>query len=352
MGCPDKTLVAIDVECWRENSVSFTSTLSLRRPKNMANILEQFAFSLSLVSPIFFILALGYVFKRINWIDTHFVNVASRLVFNVALPAMLFLSIATSEHDFFHSMGFLAFSVVMTIAFFLFSTLTTKLVFKDKSDHGVLIQGSFRANTAIIGVAYVENAFGSQAVALAAMYIAVITVVYNILAVICLSPKTTGSKLDAAKGIVLNLVKNPLIIAIAAGILVSSAHIELPNVVTETGNYLARVALPLALLCTGASLDFRMMRDDKLPTWFAAANKLLVAPFVFTLIGYVYGFRGIELAILFFMNAAPVAAASYAMTQAAGGNTTLSANIIGVTTLFSSITVCFGSLALKMLGLI
>lgn len=94
------------------------------------------------------------------------------------------------------------------------------------------------------------------------------------------------------------------------------------------------------------------MRDDKLPTWFAASNKLMVAPFIFTLIGYWYGFRGTELGILFFMNAAPVAAASYAMTQAAGGNTILSANLIGLTTLFSSITVGVGSLVLKVLGLI
>lgn len=318
----------------------------------MSNILEQLAFSLSLVAPIFFILALGFFFKRINWIDTNFINVASRLVFNVALPAMLFLSIATSEHHFLQSTEFLVFSVAMTVAFFLFVTLSTKLAFKDSTDNGVLIQASFRANTAIIGIAYVENAFGSQAVALAAMYVAVITVVFNIQAVICLSPKTTGSKLHSTKLIFLNLVKNPLIIAIALGIMVSSVSITLPKVVIETGNYLARIALPLALLCTGASLDFRTMRDDKLPTWFAASNKLMVAPFIFTLIGYWYGFRGTELGILFFMNAAPVAAASYAMTQAAGGNTILSANLIGLTTLFSSITVGVGSLVLKVLGLI
>ncbi|KXF83581.1 AEC family transporter [Enterovibrio coralii] len=318
----------------------------------MANMMEQLAFSLSLVAPIFFIISLGFIFKRIKWIDTHFIDITSRLVFNVALPAMLFLSIATADHNFSQATEFLAFSVVMTVAFFVFCVLSTNLAFKDNPDKGVLIQGSFRANTAIIGIAYVEKAFGSQGLALAAIYVAVITVVFNIQAVICLSPRAAGSKLQSIKVIFLNLAKNPLIIAITLGVVVSLLNITLPPVVVDTGNYLSRIALPLALLCTGGSLDFRMMRDEKASTWFAASNKLMVAPFAFTLIGYLYGFRGIELGILFFMNAAPVAAASYAMTQAAGGNTTLSANIIGLTTLFSSITVCFGSLAMKILGLI
>ncbi|MDD1780929.1 AEC family transporter [Enterovibrio sp. ZSDZ35] len=318
----------------------------------MANMMEQLVFSLSLVAPIFFIISLGFIFKRIKWIDAHFIDITSRLVFNVALPAMLFLSIATADHNFSQATEFLAFSVVMTVAFFVFCVVSTHLAFKDNPDNGVLIQGSFRANTAIIGIAYVEKAFGSQGLALAAIYVAVITVVFNIQAVICLSPRTSGSKLQSIKKIFLNLAKNPLIIAIALGVVVSMLNITLPPVVVDTGNYLSRIALPLALLCTGGSLDFRMMRDEKASTWFAASNKLMVAPFAFTLIGYLYGFRGVELGILFFMNAAPVAAASYAMTQAAGGNTTLSANIIGLTTLFSSITVCLGSLAMKVLGLI
>ncbi|WP_325892516.1 AEC family transporter [Grimontia sp. NTOU-MAR1] len=318
----------------------------------MANILEQLAFSLSLVAPIFFIISLGYIFKRLKWTNANFNDVASRLVFNVALPAMLFLSIATADHNFSQATEFLAFSIIMTVVFFLFCIASTKLAFKGNPDHGVLIQGSFRANTAIIGIAYVENAYGSQGLALAAIYVAVITVVYNIQAVICLSPRSAGSKLQSTKTIFINLAKNPLIIAIALGVVVSLLNITLPPVIVDTGNYLSRIALPLALLCTGGSLDFRMMRDEKKPTWFAASNKLMVAPFAFTLIAYLYGFRGLELGILFFMNAAPVAAASYAMTRAAGGNTTLSANIIGLTTLFSSVTVCVGSLVLKVLGLI
>ncbi|UTT87149.1 AEC family transporter (plasmid) [Vibrio pelagius] len=315
----------------------------------MLDLLNQLSFSLSIVTPIFLIILLGYAFRRVNWIDANFIDIASKLVFRVGLPAMLFISIATSEHDFTQAFDFILFSVILTVAFFIVCTLSTKLIFKHSEDHGVLIQGCFRANTSIIGVAYVDNAFGSQGVALAALYIAVITVVYNIQAVICLSPRKQGSQSINITTLVTNLGKNPLIISIVLGLLVALFPISLPNVMVDTGNYLAKMTLPLALICTGGSLNLKMLRNNQGPTWFASSYKLIVAPLLFTFFAYYFGFRGIELGVLFFMNAAPVAAASYAMVLALGGNTTLCANIIGLTTLLSSLTVCLGMLVLMLL---
>ncbi|OOE96900.1 AEC family transporter [Salinivibrio sp. IB643] len=318
----------------------------------MVDLLFQLSFSLSIVAPIFFIITLGYTFRRINWIDPHFIDIASKLVFRIGLPAMLFISIATANHNFLQAIDFLTLSVILTVAFFLICTLSTKLFFKHSKDHGVLIQGCFRANTSIVGVAYVDNAFGSQGVALAALYIAVITVVYNIQAVICLSPHKRGTRSINIAILVTNLAKNPLIIAITLGLLVAISPFALPNVIVDTGNYLAKMTLPLALICTGGSLNLKMLRNNQGPTWFASSYKLVIAPLLFTLFAYYFGFRGVELGVLFFMNAAPVAAASYAMVLTSGGDTTLCANLIGLTTLLSSLTVCLGTLALTLLEVI
>ncbi|HCG7048778.1 TPA: AEC family transporter [Vibrio parahaemolyticus] len=318
----------------------------------MLDLLTKLSFSLSIVMPIFFIIFLGYTFRRINWINANFIDIASKLVFLVGLPAMLFISIATADHNFLQAIEFLTLSVISTVAFFLICTLSTKLFFKQSKDHGVLIQGCFRANTSIVGVAYVDTAFGSQGVALAALYVAVITVVYNIQAVICLSPRQEGTCSINITNLVTNLGKNPLIIAIVLGLLVAFSPISLPNVMVDTGNYLAKMSLPLALICTGGSLNLKMLRNDLGPTWFASSYKLIIAPLLFTFFAYYFGLRGVELGVLFFMNAAPVAAASYAMVLASGGNTTLCANIIGLTTLLSSLTVCLGSLTLTLLEII
>lgn len=318
----------------------------------MDYFLDQLQFSLSITGPICLMLLLGVAFKRIGLIDTHFIDVGSKLVFKVTLPAMLFISIVSAEHDFSAASSFINYGAIASITFFLFTYLSVKLLFSSSPDQGVLIQGGFRANTGIIGIAYVSSAYGAQGVALAALYVAVTTFIYNVQAVVCLSPKGAGSISHAAKLMLRTLTKNPLIIAILLGMAFYLLSIPVPEVVIDAGEYLSKMTLPLALLCTGGSLNFSLMRKEKAPTWFASSYKLLVAPITVTLGAYLMGFRGVELGILFFMNASPVAAASYVMARSMGGNSVLAANIIALTTLLSTLTCTIGTIVLSSLALI
>ena len=318
----------------------------------MGDVLQQLQFSLSITGPICLMLVLGVLFKRIGLINDNFIDVGSKLVFQVTLPTMLFLSIVVSEHDFSAASGFVNFGGIASILFFIFATISVKLLFKDTPNQGVIIQGSYRANTGIIGIAFVANAYGSQGVALAALYVAVTTFIYNVQAVICLSPKGAASGVQTVKLMFRTLTKNPLIISILSGVVFYMLSIPVPDVVVDAGNYLAKMTLPLALLCTGASLNFSLMKKEKGPSWFASSYKLIVAPLLITLGAYWVGFRGIELGILFFMNASPVAAASYVMVRSMGGNAVLAANIIAFTTVLSAVTCTVGIIILKAYGLI
>ncbi|MGF1766780.1 AEC family transporter [Enterovibrio makurazakiensis] len=318
----------------------------------MGDVLLQLQFSLSITGPICLMLILGVVFKRIGLINDNFIEVGSKLVFQVTLPTMLFLSIVVSKHDFSAASGFVNYGIIASILFFVFAYISVKLLFKDSPNQGVIIQGSYRANTGIIGIAFVANAYGSQGVALAALYVAVTTFIYNVQAVICLSPKRAASGAQTAKLMLRTLTKNPLIISILSGMAFYVLSIPVPDVVVDAGNYLAKMTLPLALLCTGASLNFSLMKKEKGPSWFAGSYKLIVAPLLITFGAYLVGFRGIELGILFFMNASPVAAASYVMVRSMGGNAVLAANIIAFTTVLSAVTCTVGIVILKAYGLI
>ncbi|WP_028022332.1 AEC family transporter [Enterovibrio calviensis] len=318
----------------------------------MGDALHQLQFSLSITGPICLMLILGVVFKRIGLINDNFIEVGSKLVFQVTLPTMLFMSIVVSEHDFSAASGFVNYGIIASILFFIFAYISVKLIFKDSPHQGVIIQGSYRANTGIIGIAFVANAYGSQGVALAALYVAVTTFIYNVQAVICLSPKGAASGAQTAKLMFRTLTKNPLIISIISGMVFYFLSIPVPDVAIDAGNYLAKMTLPLALLCTGASLNFSLMKKEKGPSWFASSYKLIVAPLLITLGAYLVGFRGIELGILFFMNASPVAAASYVMVRSMGGNAVLAANIIAFTTVLSAVTCTVGIVILKAYGLI
>jgi len=322
--------------------------------KMMDNFLVQLQFSASITGPICLMLLLGVILKRIGLLNDNFIEVASKLVFQVTLPALLFLSIVRSEHDFSSSMPLIIFGVTCNILFFIAVSIFTKKIFKQSRDNGVVIQGSFRANTAIVGLAYVANVYGDAGIALAAIYVAPMTMLYNILAVITLTEKQdagNGSSVKVVGIMIKTITKNPLVISIITGLVFYFISIPVPDMVIDAGQYFANMTLPLALLCSGGSLDLKSLRGDKHITWFATMNKLLFAPLLITAGAIAFGFRGAEIGIIFFMSAAPTAAASYIMARAMGGNATLAANIIALTTVASLLTCTLGIFILNSFSL-
>ncbi|AUI87765.1 transporter [Vibrio azureus] len=318
----------------------------------MATILEQLQLSLSITGPICLMLLLGILFKRVGLINDNFIEIGAKLVFQVTLPTMLFLSIVASEHNFVAAKSFVSYGIIATVCFFIFAYISVKLFFSCSPEQGVIIQGAFRSNTGIIGIAYVTSTYGAQGIALAALYMAITIFLYNIQAVICLSPKGTTSGSQTAKMMARTLTKNPLIIAIMAGLFCYVLSIPVPSIAIEAGHYLSKMTLPLALLCIGGSLNLNSMKQEKAPSWFASSYKLMLAPIAITSGAYFMGFRGVELGILFFMNASPVASASYVMARSMGGNAVLAANIIALTTVLSTITCTIGIMILNTLELI
>jgi hypothetical protein len=273
------------------------------------------------------------------------VDVGSRLVFNVALPVLLFTSISKTKFEKAANFDVVIFGATATLIAYLLLELIAKRVIAEPADRGVVVQGSFRSNMGIIGLAYCVNAYGNQGLAAAALYLAVVTMLYNVLSVI-----TLNRSLDKQKGllpVLRSIAKNPLIISILLALLVSWSGIQIPALLLQSSQYFANLTLPLALLCAGASLNFMAMRLAIHSTLITSVFKLLVLPTGFVVGGYLMGFRGLDLGLLLLMSSAPTAAASYVMVRAMGGNATLAANIIVVTTLGSIVTTSIGIMILR-----
>jgi predicted permease len=165
---------------------------------------------------------------------------------------------------------------------------------------------------------------------------------YNILSVIILSPKQEGISLDMLIGVFKSLLKNPLIIGIMSGIIFFLFAIPVPELVIHTGQYFSNMTLPLALLCTGGSLNLQALKVNSFNCRFSTLLKIVAAPVLITAGAYLYGFTGAPLGIVFFMSASPTAAASYVMARGMGHNSDLAANIIAMTTIGSLITCSLG----------
>ncbi|MFT5721881.1 MAG: malonate transporter [Motiliproteus sp.] len=316
----------------------------------MNSFLDTLAFSFSITGPIFVVLALGVWLSRRGIINDNFVDIGSRLVFNITLPSLLFISISQTSIEQTANVKLIGVGLVGTlIAYLLLELLAARMV-EPREERGVVVQGGFRSNMGIIGLAYCVNAYGDQGLITASLYLALVTILFNVLSVITLSRSLNRGA--GVRATLVGIAKNPLILGILLALPVAWLEIQLPQLVIRTGEYFAQMTLPLALLCTGASLNFGALRHNLSNALLAATFKLICVPLLITLGGYLLGFRGLELGILFLMASAPTAAASYVMVRSMGGNASLAANIVVMTTLGSLLTTSIGVTLLKGLGLI
>ncbi|PKG97096.1 AEC family transporter [Paraglaciecola sp. MB-3u-78] len=304
---------------------------------------ESLVYALDVTLPISLIIGLGILLKRLGWITEEFAKTGSELVFNLTLPCLLFVNIATTNlTDHFPTLLIVFAGIVMTCAFLIFHLLAYGI--SNKLARGAFVQGACRGNVAIIGLALSVNAFGDSALAIASMYLAVLVVPLNIFSILTLYYHQ--EKTPSVKEVTFSVLTNPLAIAITLAILVALLPIQVPKLVLDTGNYLAKMTLPLALLCVGATIRWQEFRSSGILYW-AISSKIVFIPVVATALGFYFGLRGEELGVLFMMTAAPTAAAAYPMVRSIGGDYHLTAAIIAGSTLMSIVTSTLGLFLLR-----
>ena len=304
--------------------------------------------TLVVTGPIFLIVLLGLMLRRIGFIDDHFNQVASRLVFSICLPVLLFTTISQINLNATINLPVFYFSLCGAVLTFGLSWLAAMFI-QPREDRGVVVQGAFRSNLGVIGLALCANAYGAPGLALASLLMASLTVSYNILSVFILS---FYSKTDLNWLVVFaDILKNPLIVAIAMAFIIALSGLPVPGILLSAGEYIGSMALPLALLGTGAGMSLRALRDSSQATGLVICLKAVLLPTVIVVIAIQYGFRGIDLGVLFLLFVSPTATASYAMVKALGANDSLAANLVITTTLVCILSCSIGLFFLKVYGL-
>ena len=310
-------------------------------------------FIINTVSPIFLIVILGWALRKIGVIHEEFIRQSTKFVFNVTLPVLIFMKLAIVDFStiFDGKIIVLVYSCIFIV--FLLSWLLAKIFITKGKGRGVFIQGGFRPNNVIIGLALIMNIFGEDAVSRTVMILTFLIPLDNILSVVALTISDRQDKRsEALYEMVKSIALNPVIIAAIVAIIISLLQVPLPRVIINTGNYLAAITLPLALIGVGGTLRIKHLRNTSLITLGASVVKLLVAPLVATVIGYFIGYTGTDLGIIFILFACPTAIVSYILADAMTPHGELAGNIVLTTTLASSITISIGLMILAYLNLI
>lgn len=310
-----------------------------------------FFLSLQLVSPVFLLIFIGVFLKKIKIIDDNFVKLSSKLVFNVALPVFIFFNVSVFNLETSFDYKQIIFVIGCTISAYFLGWISAKILSLCSFQKGVFIQGAFRGNFAIVGLAIISAYFSDEIMGKSSVLLAVIVPLYNILSLIALLSNNKKDKITLFS-LLKEILKNPLIISIAVAIPFSMNKIEIPKPIQETGNYIADLTLPLALLSIGGTLNFSQIKKVSGAAVSASILKTMIFPFIFTYLSYILGYRNEELGMLFILFSAPTAIVSFIMANALGGDEKLAGNIIMMTTLLSVITMPLGIFFMEIAGLI
>lgn len=305
--------------------------------------------ALLVVAPVMCLIIAGVVFKRVGLMSDQFVEGGSKLIYNVSLPALLFNAIYTADFATAANPNLIAASVIGTIVFVLLFMGLAHFIVPQRTDRGVVIQGAYRSNIGIVGLALSANAY-PEFFATASVFMACTTLIYNLLAVLLLN--FYSDKQHSVRDNIMGLIKNPIIIAIILALTASYFSIRLPGVAQISLAYFAQLTLPLALLCTGASLQFFAMKAAIGSMIITNVAKCLLYPAVILSIGYYIGLNQIEMGIAFLMSASPTAAASYIMAKKTNSNPVLAANIVVSTTVVAIPIMMAGLIVLIQYGII
>lgn len=314
--------------------------------------MENLIFSLNATLPIFLTMLLGLLFRYLGLMNADFVAKLNRFVFVAAIPALVFRDISSVDVRKSWDGGFVLFCFLATLVSITVIVLLARLLVEEEI-RGEFVQASYRSSAAILGIAFIQNIYGSSG--MAPLMIVGTVPLYNAAAVVILSLMKPGRKkldrkllLKTAKGI----VTNPIILGILAGILWSVLRIPQPEIMQKTVKNVAVLATPLGLMAMGASFEGKKALAKLRPSVLASLIKLVVLAAVFLPLAVRLGYTKERLIAILVMLGSATTVSCFVMAKNMGHEGVLTSSTVMLTTFFSAFTLTGWLFLLKTLGLV
>jgi len=289
--------------------------------------------------PVFALVAVGWLLRRIRLVSDQGVEDLNNVVFWVALPTQLFILVAgvDTRHDFNGSALLAAlggFAAGLAGSWWLCRALPAAV-------RGTIVAGVARPNAAFIGLPVMQLLAAALPPAEAAALLTAFGVLlgamitaFNAGSVLALRLAHHGLTFAGLLTVLAHLPRNPLIVACALGTVASLIQPDLlkGHMIGDSIALLAHAAIPMALLLVGMQLDLGLVRRNHLLLSTVALGKLLLVPAATWGIGILLGVSGPALTAAVVLMACPVAIAAVPMARLLGGDAELMAAMVVVTT--------------------
>lgn len=300
--------------------------------------MDNLIFSLNATVPVFLMMALGILFRKLGWMDEIFADKINKFVFMIPLPVLVFEDLATVDFEEVWNTRFVLFCLVVTLASIGIAAGISCL-WKERALRGEFIQASYRSSAALLGAALIQNIYGNAGMAPLMMLGSV--PLYNIMAVVVLTFFQPEERtLDAAvmKKTIRGIVTNPIIIAIAVGLFWSALRIPMPQILHKTVSSIGAAATPMGLMAMGAVFDGAKAFAKIKPALTAMFIKLIGFVALFLPLAVRLGFRDSELMAILVMLGSATTVSCFVMAKSMGHEGVLTSSVVMLTTLFSGFT--------------
>jgi hypothetical protein len=231
--------------------------------------------------PFFALIFCGYGAGRLGLLDKTAAAGVNTFVFYFALPALLFDLMSTSPLAKVVNGPFIGAYVTASLAVFAVAALTGRALFSiGRGEAAVQGLAAVLANTGYMGIPLISSAFGTEAAVPVVVGLTLDGILIIPLGIIIIesSKDSTESLAATALSTFSALVKNPLILAIFAGLAASAAGLESPTPLANFLDLLGGTAGPCALFALGATLAARKVAGGGAEVSYMTFMKLAVHP--------------------------------------------------------------------------
>ncbi len=286
--------------------------------------------------PIFSVIFLGWALKRSPLFPDNLWQGIETLTYWVLLPALLLLKLGGTDLGDYDVGPMTLALIAATVATVGVMIVLRRIIGQPAGRYVVVLQGAMRQNT-YIGLAAVGPLWGVAGETLAAVGIAAVIPLANVIAVWTLNKELSESP-PPLRTLVWRVVTTPIIAACALGVGLNLAGLGLPDVAKVPLELLAAGALPLGLLAVGAGLDFGTLRTGWGSILLSNGLKLIFVPLVTLVVCRLFSADEVTTGVAVLFAALPSSAASYILTRQLGGDHRLMAAILTSQVIMAAVT--------------
>ncbi|MES2413293.1 MAG: AEC family transporter [Pseudomonadota bacterium] len=290
-----------------------------------------------LLFPDFSLIVCGYLVCRYTALGRPVWAQVESLVYFFLFPVLLFQSIIKTPLDLAATSSLISAGLLLGVCGIAMSYGIPYLpgVGKriDKREHAASAQIAFRFNS-FIALAIADRLAGSQGLQLIAVLIGVCVPLFNVAAVWPMAR-------HAQKGFAGELVRNPLIIATASGLVANLLGFTLPVWLEPTVSRIGAASLALGLMAAGAGLQFAHLLQSKTLTVAVLSIKHLLLPLLACGLARLLGLSTIQTTILLAFSALPTSSSAYVLAARMGYNGGYVAGLVTLSTMLGVVSLPF-----------